>query len=91
MGRLIQAIKETIEETPPELLADVMTNGIYLAGGGALLKNLSDLITKTTKIPTKVIEDPLTAVAKGGGIVLENLDSFGSVIVGDEIEGPPKL
>ena len=91
INQIIQAIKETIEETPPELLADVMTSGIFLSGGGALLKGLPNLITKMTKIPTKVIEDPLTTVVRGGGIILENLDSFGDVISGDEIEEPPKL
>jgi len=91
VNQIIQAIKETIEETPPELLADIMTNGIHLAGGGALLKNLPNLVTKMTRIPTKVIEDPLTSVVRGAGIVLESLDSFGDIIVGDEIEEPPKL
>jgi len=91
LNQIIQAIKETIEETPPELLADIMTNGIYVSGGGALLKDFPNLITKMTRVPARVVEDPLTTVAKGGGIVLESLDSFGDVIVSDKIEEPPKI
>ena len=91
INQIIQAIKGTIEETPPELLSDIMTNGIYLSGGGALLKDFPNLITKMTRIPAKVVEDPLTTVVRGGGIILESLDNFGNVIVGDEIEEPPKF
>jgi rod shape-determining protein MreB len=79
--QIVSEIKTTIEETPPELLADVMANGIYLSGGGSLLKGLDTLIAKETKIPTKVIEDPMTAVVRGAGMVLENLDKLEKVLV----------
>lgn len=87
---IVQTIKSTVEETPPELLADIMNKGIYLAGGGSLLKGLDTLIAKETKIPTKVIEDPLTAVARGAGIVLENLDELQAVLAEIEELEPPK-
>ncbi|MFH1820441.1 MAG: rod shape-determining protein [Candidatus Nealsonbacteria bacterium] len=88
--QIVATIKTTVEETPPELLADIMTNGIYLTGGGALLRGLDVLITKETKILTKVIDDPLTAVVRGAGMVLENLDELHEVLVETETLEPPK-
>jgi len=89
--RLIVAeIKTAVEETPPELLADIMANGIYLSGGGSLLRGLDVLIQKETKIPTRVIEDPMTAVVRGAGLVLENLDELQEVLVETEELEPPK-
>lgn len=88
--QIIRAIKDTIEETPPELLADVMTRGIYLTGGGSLLRGLDKLISEETKIPTKIIEDPLTTVARGAGMVLEKLDELREVLVETEEIEPPK-
>jgi len=88
--QIVTAIKTTVEETPPELLADVMARGIYLAGGGSLLRGLDILITKETKIPTKIVDDPLTAVVRGAGLVLENLDELSEVLVETEELGPPK-
>ena len=82
--QIIAAIKVTIEETPPELLADVMSNGIYLAGGGSLLRGLDALIAKETKMPCKIIDDPLTAVVRGAGIALENIDTLAEVMSKDE-------
>ncbi|MCX6721750.1 MAG: rod shape-determining protein [Candidatus Staskawiczbacteria bacterium] len=82
--QIIAAIKITIEETPPELLADVMTNGIYLAGGGSLLRGLDVLISKETKMPCKIIDDPLTAVVRGAGIALENIETLSEVMSKDE-------
>ena len=87
--QIISEIKTAVEETPPELLADVMTNGIYLSGGGSLLRGLDTLIQKETKIPTKVIEDPMTAVVRGAGMVLENLDVLHEVLVETENLEPP--
>lgn len=78
---IIEAIKITIEETPPELLADIMDRGIVLAGGGALLRGLDELIIRETKMPVHVADDPLTAVARGTGLVLEDIDSLKEVLV----------
>lgn len=73
---LIEAIKDVLHRTPPELSADVMDKGIILSGGSALLRNLDELIAQATGVPTYVAEEPLLCVAKGTGIALENLDSY---------------
>ena len=73
-------MKATIEATPPELLADIMSNGIHLAGGGALLRGFDKLLEQATKMPVKIIEDPLTTVVRGGGIVLENLEELKEIL-----------
>ena len=88
--QILTEIKTAVEETPPELLADVMANGIYLSGGGSLLRNLDILIQKEAKIPTRVIEDPMTAVVRGAGLVLEELDKLSEVLVETEYLEPPK-
>jgi rod shape-determining protein MreB len=82
--QIVAAIKATIEETPPELLADVMTNGIFLAGGGSLLRGLDVLISKETKMPCKMIDDPLTSVVRGAGIALENIDTLAEIMSADD-------
>ncbi len=88
--QIVNTIKMAIEETPPELLADVMRNGISLVGGGSLLNGLDVLIAKETKMPTKIIEDPVTAVARGAGLVLENLNELREVLAEPEYLEPPK-
>lgn len=88
--QIVNEIKSTIEETPPELLADIMTKGIHLAGGGALLKGLDILLQKETKMPIKIVEDPMTAVVRGAGMVLENLDELHDVLVETEYLEPPR-
>lgn len=89
VSQIIAAIKTTAEETPPELLADVMARGIYLAGGGSLLRGLDILVAKETKIPSKIVDDPLTVMVRGGGLVLENLDELHEVLVETEYLEPP--
>ena len=88
--QIVTEVKTAVEETPPELLADVMASGIQMAGGGSLLRGLDILIQKETKIPTKIIEDPMTAVVRGGGMVLENLDQLQEVLVETEYLEAPK-
>lgn len=78
---IVEAVKITIEETPPELVADIMDRGIILAGGGALLKGLDLLIHRETKMPVHIADDPLTAVARGTGLVLEDLDTLKDILV----------
>ncbi len=90
VNQIIGEIKNTIEITPPELISDIMKKGICLAGGGALLGGLDILITKETGIPAYVIEDPMTAVARGAGIVLEDLDQYAEVLVEPEELAPPR-
>lgn len=74
LSLIIRAIRETLEKSPPELSADLVDQGLVLAGGGALLRGLDKRITKEIEIPVRVSDDPLTAVAKGTGVILENLD-----------------
>jgi rod shape-determining protein MreB len=88
--QIVKEIKNAIEETPPELLADIMASGIYMAGGGSLLRGLDTLVQKETKIPTRMVEDPMTAVVRGAGMVLESLDELKEVLVETEYLEPPK-
>ncbi|MBI2626448.1 MAG: rod shape-determining protein [Candidatus Nealsonbacteria bacterium] len=76
LTEIIQVIKRVLRDTPPELSADIMDKGMVLSGGGALLRNLDGLISQATGIPCFVAEDPLLCVAKGTGMVLENLDDY---------------
>ncbi len=78
---IVEAVKLTIEETPPELVADIMDRGIILAGGGALLKGLDAVLVRETKIPVHIADDPLTAVVRGTGLVLEDIDALKDVLV----------
>ncbi|MBD3207893.1 MAG: MreB/Mrl family cell shape determining protein [Candidatus Nealsonbacteria bacterium] len=88
--QIVNEIKTAIEETPPELLSDVMTKGIYFAGGGSQLKGLTVLVQKETEVPTRLIEDPMTAMVRGAGLVLENLDDLEEVLVETEELEPPR-
>jgi len=81
LREIINAIKKVLQEAPPELAADVMDKGMVLSGGGAMLKNLDQLITKTIEVPCYVAEDPLKCVVKGIGIALENLDLYKRTIL----------
>jgi rod shape-determining protein MreB len=82
--QIIEAIKTTLEKTPPELSAALVNEGITLCGGGALLRNLDVLIAEETELPVRVAEDPLTCVARGTLIFLENLDQYSSYLNGTE-------
>lgn len=87
---LVETIREVLESTPPEILSDIMHRGIYLAGGGALIKGLAELIENEINIPVHIAVDPLTAVARGTGIILEDLESFKDILIENESELPPK-
>ena len=87
---IVNSVRQTIEETPPELVADIMGRGIILAGGGALLRGIDELIARETQIPVHVTDDPLTAVVRGAGIVLEDLPSLREVLVLTEFEKVPR-
>lgn len=78
--RIEDAVMETLSLTPPELAADIYKTGIYLAGGGALLRGLSDRIHRKTGLPVFVAEDPLRAVVRGTGIALKNIEKFSSFL-----------
>lgn len=81
---MIDAIKYTLEKTPPELAADIMESGIYLTGGGALLKGLDELISKETSIPVHIANEPLNCVALGTGMVLEQIDTLKNVLISSQ-------
>ncbi|MEX0849266.1 MAG: rod shape-determining protein [Candidatus Dependentiae bacterium] len=76
IANIVEGVRVALENTPPELSSDLVDSGIVLAGGGALLRGLADLIAKETGLPTRVAEDPLLCVVKGAGKVLEELDAF---------------
>lgn len=73
---IIEAVKETLEETAPEISADVIDRGIVITGGGALLRNISDVISEATEVPVFIAEDPLNCVAIGTGQALDHLDVY---------------
>lgn len=81
---IVESIKNTIEETPPELVADIMEKGIVLAGGGALLRGLDRLVAQATQTRVHIADDPLTCVVRGTGVVLEDLDSLSQVLLPTE-------
>ena len=81
LSRVIDAIKTTLEETPPELSADIIDQGITLAGGGALLRGIDKLINRETGMPVYIAEFPLDCVAEGAGKVLENMDKYQDTLV----------
>ena len=76
LEKIVGAAKKVLNETPPELAADIMDKGIVLSGGSALLRNMDQLFARTTGVPCYVSDDPALCVAKGTGIALENLDSY---------------
>ncbi len=81
LREVINAIKKVFQETPPELAADVIDKGMVLSGGGALLRNLDQLITRTIGVPCYVADDPLFCVIKGIGIALDNLETYKRTIM----------
>ncbi len=90
INTLVTAVKNVVEETPPELLADIMERGIMMAGGGSLVRGLDGLIEAKTKIPVRICEDPLTAVVRGCGIVLEDVDKLKDVFVPTQYKETPR-
>jgi rod shape-determining protein MreB len=81
IASLVDAIREVLETTPPEVLSDIMQKGITLAGGGALIRNLPQLLEMQLKVPVTVADDPLTAVARGTGVILENIELYKDVLI----------
>jgi len=80
LREIIQTVKNVLQETPPELASDIIEKGIVITGGGALLKNIAELISKSTGVPCTIAEDPLYCVAKGTGIMLDSLDKYKRVL-----------
>ena len=79
--RIEYSVMETLSQTPPELAADIYNTGIYLAGGGSMLRGLDKRLSKKTDLPVFIAEDPLRAVVRGTGITLKNIERYKSVLV----------
>lgn len=86
---IVNNIKTIVEDTPPELVADIMQKGIILAGGGSLIRGLDKLIANQSGISVRTMEDPLTAVARGTGIVLEDLENLKDILVANQYDESP--
>ena len=85
---LVSGVKDMLESTPPEILSDIMHRGITLTGGGALLPGLDQLLQSVLKIPVFVVDDPLSAVARGTGVILDDIESFREVLIKNQDELP---
>lgn len=83
--QIVEAVRQTMEETPPELVADIMNKGIVICGGGALLRGLDSVISEQTQTTVHIADDPLTSVVRGAGLVLEDLETLRQVLVPSEI------
>ena len=81
---IVSAVRDVLEETPPEVLADVMQRGIHLSGGGALIPGLASLLEHALEVPVVVVPDPLRAVIRGAGIVIEDLDQYKELLIDHE-------
>jgi rod shape-determining protein MreB len=81
---IVDTVKDALDEAPPEIVADLMDMGICLAGGGGLLQGLAERLTDELHVRTWVADDPISCVARGAGIALENLDMWSSLFVGLE-------
>jgi rod shape-determining protein MreB len=79
--QIVKAAKEVVDDVPPEMVGDLMDSGICLCGGGALLQGLADRISDELKVRAWVAEDPMTCVARGAGMVLENMDEYGYLLI----------
>ena len=87
---LVDDVREVLETTPPEILSDVMHRGLVLSGGGALISGLDRLLENTLKIPIYVAEDPLTAVVRGAGVVLDDIASYSEQLISVTSDLPPR-
>ncbi|HMO78032.1 MAG TPA: rod shape-determining protein, partial [Candidatus Paceibacterota bacterium] len=83
---IVEATRVVLEKTPPEVLADIMQRGIHLSGGGALIPGLASFLEEALQVPVIVVPDPLRAVIRGAGIVIENLELYEDVFIDNEGE-----
>jgi len=88
---IVESVRSVLEVTPPEILADVMQRGIHISGGGALIPGLAALLEEMMQVPVYVVPDPLRAVVRGTGIVLEQLDQYEEILIDNEGELSPYL
>jgi rod shape-determining protein MreB len=83
---IVEAVRGVLEKTPPEVMADIMQRGIHLSGGGALIPGLQALLEEVLEVPVIVVPDPLRAVVRGAGIVIENLEQYEDILIDKEGE-----
>ena len=83
LNSIVSAVKTALEQTPPELGADIASKGMVLTGGGALLRDIDRLLMEETGLPVLVADDPLTRVVRGSGKALERMDKFSSIFTSD--------
>lgn len=88
---IAEAARSVIESTPPEIISDIMQKGLYLSGGGALITGLAPLLQEVLKVPVIVVSDPLRAVIRGNGIVLEDIENYAELLIEKEGELLPNL
>lgn len=81
LSQIVEAIKEVLETTPPEVLSDIMYKGITVSGGEALIRNLPELLKMQLKVPINIADDPLTCVARGTGVILEDIERYKDVVI----------
>ncbi|MEK7579552.1 MAG: rod shape-determining protein [Patescibacteria group bacterium] len=86
---IVESIKEVLETTPPEIVSDIMRRGIYLVGGGALIRGFDVFLSEWLKVPVYIADDPITSVARGTGIVVEETEKYFDIIVDEEHALPP--
>lgn len=89
IDELVDSVKEVLESTPPELLADIMQRGIHLAGGGAMIRGLPEFLTQALGVPIVVVQDPLTAVVRGTGAILDDIDLYREALLRSDDELVP--
>jgi rod shape-determining protein MreB len=85
---ILDGVREVLETTPPEIISDVINRGIFVTGGGALLRGIDEVISHLYKVPVHIPTEPLSAVARGCGIVLEDLDRYAQVLVKEDYGVP---
>jgi rod shape-determining protein MreB len=84
VGSIVEAVKIALEQMPPELAADVVDRGIVLTGGGALLRNIDELLRRETELPVTITENPIAAVATGAGRALDDLHLYRQVLLSSD-------
>ncbi|MCA9365765.1 rod shape-determining protein [Candidatus Kaiserbacteria bacterium] len=88
---IVEAVRDVLEKTPPEVMSDIMQKGIQLSGGGALIPGLQHLLEELLQVPVVIVPDPLRAVVRGIGIVIENFDQYEEILIDNEGEFTPSL
>lgn len=90
LATFVDAVKEVLESTPPEVVSDIMRRGLVLTGGSANLRGLRELLEKELEIPIHLAEDPLSSVVRGAGVVLDDLEQYRDILIDNEDELPPR-